>query len=448
MWIMVSVYQRSAIRQVHDDRLRDRLTELVTNVRDLERSRWADAASGIPNDVSFAIYDDAGSAALVSGAALPEGLWARVASRAEAMPGATGFGTETGDEGAPFRVSGRVFRGGDGRFYTAFVVKSDLLAQQAQVELERVIAAASAASLLLLVGGTWFLAGAAVKPIVTMQKLATEITPEHMPDLERLESGSSETAHMQEELAAAFERIEDGYRAQSRFLTNVSHELKTPLSVILAQAQTMPGRAGLPEPAQEFIESVEGEMRRLGRMIESFLLLSRVREGKTRMHDRLYPANDLVVDSIVNTADMAELYRVSVNPTLAEEHDELLLFGDPELLGTALDNLVRNAIRFTPEGERVDLRVEPNGETVAVGVRDFGPGVPEDQLEAIFDRFARVQSAENAGRGSGLGLEIAQSITELHGGKIVVENRDPGCEFTIRLPKAHEEEPVPAEEEE
>ena len=275
MWIVVSVNQRNVIRQVHDDRLRDRLTELVTNVRDLERSRWADAASGIPNDVSFAIYDDAGSAALVSGAALAEGLWARVASRAEAMPGATGFGTETGDEGAPFRVSGRVFRGGDGRFYTAFVAKSDLLAQQAQVELERVIAAASAASLLLLVGGTWFVAGAAVKPIVTMQRLATEITPEHMPDLERLESGSSETAHMQEELAAAFERIEDGYRAQSRFLTNVSHELKTPLSVILAQAQTMPGRQGLPEPAQEFIESVEGEMRRLGRMIESFLLLSR-----------------------------------------------------------------------------------------------------------------------------------------------------------------------------
>jgi signal transduction histidine kinase len=281
-----------------------------------------------------------------------------------------------------------------------------------------------------------------------MQKLATEITPEHMPDLEKLQSRSSETAHMQEELAAAFERIEEGYRAQSRFLTNVSHELKTPISVILAQAQTMPGREDLPAPAREFVESVSGEMRRLGRMIESFLLLSRVREGKTRVHDRLYPANDLVIDSIVNTAEMAELHGVRVNPTLAEAHDELLVFGDPELLGTAVDNLVRNAIRFTPEGDGVDVRVMPNGDAVAIGVRDYGPGVPEDQLDAIFDRFARVQTMENQGRGSGLGLEIARSITELHGGTITVENREPGCEFMIRLPKASEEDPFPAEEEE
>jgi signal transduction histidine kinase len=448
MWITVSVYQRDAIRQVHDDRLRDRLTELVGQVRDADPETWAETAGNPVEDVSLAIYDEDGRAALVAGARLSRDVWDRVASQAETLLNSAGLGTKNDEGRAPLRVAGRPFRGADGRFYTAFVASSDVLAQQAQMEAERVIAVAAAASLLLLFGATWFIAGAAVRPILSMQKLATEITPEHMPDLEKLQSRSSETAHMQEELAAAFERIEEGYRAQSRFLTNVSHELKTPISVILAQAQTMPGREDLPAPAREFVESVSGEMRRLGRMIESFLLLSRVREGKTRVHDRLYPANDLVIDSIVNTAEMAELHGVRVNPTLAEAHDELLVFGDPELLGTAVDNLVRNAIRFTPEGDGVDVRVMPNGDAVAIGVRDYGPGVPEDQLDAIFDRFARVQTMENQGRGSGLGLEIARSITELHGGTITVENREPGCEFMIRLPKASEEDPFPAEEEE
>jgi signal transduction histidine kinase len=118
--------------------------------------------------------------------------------------------------------------------------------------------------------------------------------------------------------------------------------------------------------------------------------------------------------------------------------------GDRELLITMLDNLIRNACRFSPTGATVEVSAAIQDKRVRVGVRDHGPGVPPMMLEKIFERFVQADQSEPSGRkGSGIGLAIAQGIAELHGGTIDVKNNeDAGCTFSVELPLIEEGEPV------
>jgi two-component system, OmpR family, sensor kinase len=130
---------------------------------------------------------------------------------------------------------------------------------------------------------------------------------------------------------------------------------------------------------------------------------------------------------------------VRLHAILAEETDrDLLMIGDPELLRTLVDNLLRNAIRFSPQGSRIDVVVRTDGpDNICICVQDKGPGIPQPLIDRIFDRFAQGRGEEKLGRGSGLGLEIAQGIAELHGGRISASNLDEGgCEFCATLPLA------------
>ncbi len=118
--------------------------------------------------------------------------------------------------------------------------------------------------------------------------------------------------------------------------------------------------------------------------------------------------------------------------------------GDPELLRTLFENLVRNALRFSPSGEPVDLRVTCTPDRASILVRDRGPGIPGEHIDRVFERFYTVTDTEVSGRGTGLGLAIAKSIAELHNGTISVRNCvDRGCEFEVLLPLCR---PLPATE--
>jgi signal transduction histidine kinase len=133
---------------------------------------------------------------------------------------------------------------------------------------------------------------------------------------------------------------------------------------------------------------------------------------------------------------MADMHAVTIRIHLKETpQHELLVFGDPELLRTMIDNVIRNAIRFSPQQQAVEVTVDADEENALVRVRDFGVGIPEEIISTLFDRFTQAKSEERLNRGSGLGLEIAQGIAELHGGGITVENcLGGGCAFTIRVP--------------
>jgi signal transduction histidine kinase len=184
------------------------------------------------------------------------------------------------------------------------------------------------------------------------------------------------------------------------------------------------------------MQTVEEEMMRLGNLVESFLTLTRIQSGRGPTILKRYCVNDLVFDSISDCSMMADQHRVTLVPTLLAQEGtvDAAVVGDPDLLRTLVENLIRNSIRFSPEHSAVDIGASVHDGQAIIRVRDSGPGIPPDRLKTIFDRFAQANDSERRGRGHGLGLTIAKGIAELHGGNVEASNRDPrGCEFVVRL---------------
>ncbi len=314
---------------------------------------------------------------------------------------------------------------------------SDAYAQRQLSLLRRVLLLAGAIGPLAATIAGWFIAGVAVAPLDRLRGFARNLGPESFgQELPFDKDDSTEVARLSREIEDARQRIQTAFQAQGRFLSNVSHEIKTPISVLMLEAQTLP-RDNMPKAFTDFLDSAEEEMVRLGALVESFLTLTRVQDGKGVHRELECAANDLVIDSVDHCLPMAQQHHVRLSPRLLDSERDMdtIVCGEPELLRTMLDNLIRNAIRFSPNGEAIHITLERDADELRVCVLDRGPGIPDDQLEVIFDRFAQAEGGKRSGRGHGLGLEIARGIAELHGGDIAAGNREGGgaC-FTITLP--------------
>jgi len=342
------------------------------------------------------------------------------------------------------RTVSQSFTGRDGEQYVLIAAASDAFAQRQLALVGDVLLIAVPIGILASAISAWFIAGIAVSPIRDLRRAASRLTPESIGQEVHLESESSEVLRLEEELEEARQRIERAFRAQERFMSNVAHELKTPIAVLLAEAQTLPVQDARPE-LRAFVSSVEEEMRKLSRLISSFLMLTRVRAGKSDTPARRISVNDLVMDSVHDCSAWARQHDVQLAPVLLAGEDviDAEVVGDPELLRTMLNNLVLNAIRFSPKGERVQLSAAAEREDVCIAIRDRGIGIPEEIIDHVFDRFAQADGEQLRGRGHGLGLEIAQGVAELHGGVIRVRNcDDAGCEFRVRIPVADADRPA------
>jgi signal transduction histidine kinase len=292
----------------------------------------------------------------------------------------------------------------------------------------------------------WVISGFAVRPLDRITRLAGSLTPENLGVSIHDDALNPEIARLSEQLEHSRQRLHNAFAAQERFLSNISHELKTPIATLLLEAQTMQ-RDGLPEHAADFVDVAEEEMRKLGRLIESFLVLTRVEDGGATGALRPYPANELLLDAIADCSPQAEQYGVRLVPTLADDDAgiDATVRGDPELLRTLLNNLLRNAIRFSPRNGRVHVTAQVRGKAFHVEVLDEGPGLPPEIIDHIFDRFVQSSDEVRRGRGHGLGLAIAKGIAELHGGTVVAQNHSSGgAAFLVDLPLASHAEDRPA----
>lgn len=355
-----------------------------------------------------------------------------------------------GADHEPVRLLSVPFVGTDGESYVmTFIVGETFMKDQLAYFHSALLVVGAVGSLASALSG-WYVAGVAVAPLERLRRIAALLPPDPAPQSAGLDAeiaGSSrEVARLAQELEDARRRVADRFVAQERFLSNVSHELKTPISVILTEVQTL-DLDTLPDRVRLFAESVEEEMGRLGRLVESFLTLSRIRDGRGLTRFRAYTVNDLVMDSVDNCRKMAEQHHVRLEPELLDTDRGLdaAVSGEPELLRTMVDNLVRNAIRFSPSAGVVRVQAElpaDSSDRVHVAVSDRGPGIPADRLHTIFDRFSQAPNQRH-GRGHGLGLTIAMGIAELHGGTIVAENSSSGgCRFTAMLPLRVVDAPV------
>ncbi len=370
--------------------------------------------------------------------------------RLRRLPSAGTDSAERADAEPPLRAVGLTMLGADLEPYVLVVASSDAFARSQLGLVRRVVLISALAGPLAAAVSGWFIAGIAVAPFERLRRMASDFGPDSLNRSLRIEPVSTEVAELTEQLEQARRRIRDAFKAQDRFLSNISHEIKTPIAVIAVEAETL-DLGSSPAEVADFVESAREEMMRLGKLVESFLTLARLQEGSEGSRAQRYAANDLVMDAVEHNASMAGQAGVRLTAELLSDEGTMgtAVRGDPELLRTMLDNLIRNAIRFTQPGGRVVAAVGlvPGG--VEVSVLDEGPGIPEGQIDTVFDRFA--QAANQDGRagggrgggvnrpqnGHGLGLAIARGIAEMHGGSIAAENRATGgCVFRVRLPIA------------
>lgn len=239
------------------------------------------------------------------------------------------------------------------------------------------------------------------------------------------------------QLAEAFnqmaQRIANLLSSQRRLLADLSHEIRTPLTRLGLAVEL--ARTGGDRPAA--LDRIQREADRLNELVGALLQLTRAESDTAAVrHERM--SLTALADAVVDSCHMeAEARGGSVRLTSPVE--PVLLEADPELLRRALENVIRNAIRFS---DRVEVSVAAEGSQRLVRVRDHGPGVPEHELANLFEAFYRVREDFQTADGFGLGLAIAKRSIDLHGGTIEARNAQPGLEVEIRLPDSPATKPA------
>jgi two-component system sensor histidine kinase SenX3 len=217
------------------------------------------------------------------------------------------------------------------------------------------------------------------------------------------------------------------------FVANISHELKTPIGALSLLSEAVLGASDDPEAIKRFASRMQVESKRLSDLVQEIINLSRLQD-----HDPLKNADEFDVNLCVAEAiDQSQLRADKRNISIFFQQEQpTIVSGDQMQITMAIHNLIENAINYSPEGTRVALALRVNDNLAEVSVSDQGIGIPEKDLERIFERFYRVDPARSrATGGTGLGLSIVKHIINNHGGDISVWSVEgAGTTFTIRLP--------------
>jgi two-component system heavy metal sensor histidine kinase CusS len=238
-----------------------------------------------------------------------------------------------------------------------------------------------------------------------------------------------ELRQMGEAFNAMLDRLEDGVQRLSGFAADLAHDMRTPVNTLMVETQVALSRPRTAEEYQALLASNSEEYERLARMIENTLFLARVDNAQLALRRE---ALDLQVE-LQRIHDYFDILAEDVGVRMTVEAAPLRADIDPVLLQRAVNNLVSNAIRYTPAGGEVWLSARAVDDGVEVAVRNTGPGIAPEHLPHIFDRYYRAdQARSDQAHSAGLGLSIVRAIMELHGGKISVDSQ-PGAHTTFSL---------------
>ncbi|CAM3662846.1 ATP-binding protein [Parendozoicomonas haliclonae] len=288
--------------------------------------------------------------------------------------------------------------------------------------------------LISLIGSACFcvLLAIMLRPLQVVQARVREIaTGDFQTRLpEPLTRRGDEIGELCRDFNAMAERLQVIVQSKERLLRDVSHELRTPLTRLQLALALARSKAG--DRAETEHGRMERDINHLNAMIGQILVWSRMVNTSSIRSKSWFPL-DQAIQELVDDADFeAEANLRSVRLVACQP---CMFFGDRDWLVSAVENLVRNAIRFTPEDGVVEVSLRKSGDRVEIAVRDYGPGVPEDTVEQLFEPFYRVDETRGGdNRGTGLGLAIARAAVKGHGGTIVARNEEPGLLMLITLP--------------
>ena len=220
---------------------------------------------------------------------------------------------------------------------------------------------------------------------------------------------------------------------QSDFVSNVSHEFKTPINAVEGYAMLLQDCDNLSEEEKKYVDGIIVSTRRLSTLIGGILLLSKIENRSIPTDQTEFSLDEQIRRSIVGMENLWEEKDIEIDADL----ESIRYYGNEKLMLHVWDNLLGNAIKFSPQSDTIIIRLKNELERIVFTVEDHGEGISEEAKRHIFEKFYQADSSHKQ-EGNGLGLALVSRIMTLEGGEIYAENIDGGCKFTVKLKRKRE----------
>jgi len=287
------------------------------------------------------------------------------------------------------------------------------------------------------VTGGFVLVRRALKPVDNLSQKAAAITQHNLSERLPVVRTGDELERLSLSLNVMISRLEDAINSSKQFVADASHELRTPLAVLRGELENLAQDIELKSQTRETLGSALEEVDRLAEIVEGLLALSRLDTGETQSQWVKFDLAELVT----TTADQMSLLAEDKNITVVcDSATRVMIEGDQARLKQVVVNLLDNAIKYTPNGGRIRLKIAQEEGDAVLDIADDGIGIPAEALPHVFKRFFRVDGSRSRDQGgAGLGLSIVKSICDAHGARVEVSSTPgQGSLFRIRQPLAAE----------
>ncbi len=361
-----------------------------------------------------------------------------VLSRATIVRAARGdvfANAEVGPEPEPFRVVATSTTTSAGR-RVVLVATSLEPTNEAVARVHDGLLIGGASAIVLAGLGGWFLAAAALRPVERMRRETASISEHDATSRLDVPNTRDEIASLAKTMNDLLGRLQGVLARQREFVADASHELRTPIAILRTELELAGRPQRTPAELLDAVGHATHETERLVQLTEELLFLARS-DGPTDEHLEGVPLGRLLERAVRDIKTRADARCVRME---LQQEQELRIVIDPEHIRRGVDNMLANALRYSPAGSTLTLRVRAAHDAVAIDVLDQGPGFPPAFLPHAFERFRRADEARSRGDGgTGLGLAIVLAVAEAHGGTATAANLpDGGAIVTMTIPRSHD----------
>lgn len=296
------------------------------------------------------------------------------------------------------------------------------------------LAAIGGAVLAIGLGGVWLFVNRAIRPVEAISNTARRIAAGNLSERIKVSDENSEFGQLASVLNSTFARLETAFTQQKHFTADASHELRTPISVLISETQTTLARERTSAEYRETIEACLDTAQQMRQLTESLLELARFDAGQEKMPQVQFDLAEKARAAIQLVHPLADARAIQITSNLPRAE----ISGDPDRISQVIVNLLTNAILYNKPGGKIGVMIYAEEAVVELAISDTGSGIAPEELPRVFERFYRADKARSGTTGgSGLGLAISKAIVNAHGGTILVSSKPGlGSLFMMRLPVA------------
>ena len=334
-------------------------------------------------------------------------------------------------------IAAQTYVGADNSRYVVEVGISTARTEETVRQVLLMLAIGLPIAVCVAVAGGFVLVRRALKPVDNLSQKAAAITQHSLSERLPVVRTGDELERLSVSLNLMISRLEDAISSSKQFVADASHELRTPLAVLRGELENLAQDAQLKPQTRETLGSSLEEVDRLAEIVEGLLALSRLDTGEARAEWVRFDLAALVATTADQMSLLAEDKHITV---VCDSSERVMIEGDQARLKQVVVNLLDNAIKYTPNGGRIKLKITQEEGNAVLDVADDGIGIPPEALPHVFKRFFRVDGSRSRDQGgAGLGLSIVKSICDAHGARVEVSSTPgQGSRFRIRQPLAAE----------